>query len=88
VAGQLIVSGRKSYADLVAAPPVALGGTPGTGPSASGQPQIVGFKQSLRLQPVEVELRLVAGDADRFCRFIAGSRVDLGSTRTGTARDV
>jgi hypothetical protein len=79
VAGQLVVSGRNGHRELAAAPAVALGGPPSTGPGAPGHPDIVGLEQSLRFQPVEVELRLVACDADRFCRLIAGHGLSLGA---------
>ena len=79
VASQLVVSRRKSNGELAATSAVALGGTPGTWPSATRQPDIVGFEQPFCLQPVEVELRFVPGNTDRCRRLIAGHGLSLGT---------
>jgi hypothetical protein len=79
VASQLVVSGWKSNSELAATSAVALGGAPGTWPSATGQPDIVGLEQTFCLQTVEVKLRFVAGNANRCCRLIAGNGLSLGT---------
>jgi hypothetical protein len=79
LASELIVTRRKADRELLVASSVALGWTPSTRAAAPGQPDIVGLKQSFCLQPVEVELRLVAGDSDGMRRLVAADWLILGA---------
>ena len=75
----LVLARRKGDGELAVGSAVALGGASGPGSGASGQPNVVGLEQSLGLQPVEVELGLVPGNADCSRGLIAAYRFALGA---------
>ena len=80
-ARELVVSRREGNGKLAAAAAVALGGTPGTWTGAPTQPHVVGLEEALCLQPVEVELCLVAGDTNRLRCLVATDGLILGADK-------
>ena len=90
-ARELVVSRRKGNGKLAAAAAVALGGTPGTWTDAPTQPHVVCLEEALRLQPVEVELCLVAGDTNRLRCLVATDGLIPGADKAiqlATARGI
>jgi hypothetical protein len=76
---EFILPRREGDAELLAAAAVALGRPSGSWSGASCEPDVVGFQQALRLEPVKVELGLMPGNTDRLRGLVTTDGFGLGA---------
>src|SRR5207237_8059714 len=70
--GELVVPLGHADREFAEGAPVHLRGASGTGPTAARGPLVVGVKEAVLDEPVEVELRNMEGHADAGCGLLAG----------------
>ncbi|CKT41529.1 Uncharacterised protein [Mycobacterium tuberculosis] len=71
---KLVLPLWKAEGDVAAGPAIQLGGPPGAGAGPAGQARVLGIQQVFGSEPVQMEFRLVARDADGVGRLVSAHR--------------